>query len=304
MISVLIFTKNEEQDLPGCLHSVAGLEDVHVFDSLSTDRTCEIARRFGATVHQREFDNYASQKNAGLRSVTFRHPWVLLLDADERVPQPLAEELRDFAAHAPLGVSAARLRRKDFFMGTWLRHAQISPFYIRLVRPERAHFEREVNEVMKVEGDVVDLSQPFDHFPFSKGISHWIQKHNLYSTLEARVALYGAGGAQKCSLRKALFARDFNERREHQKALFLKLPFRPWLKFWYMMVVRRAFLDGRTGLTYVGLQCIYEYFIVLKIREIQAHRRSIAAELSPSVSASGLDRPGAPKRVTSSEWGI
>src|SRR5262245_57359665 len=147
MISVLIFTKNEEQDLPGCLQSVAWSENVHVFDSFSTDRTCEIARHFGAAVHQREFDNYASQKNAGLRSVTFRHAWVLLLDADERVPQPLAEEMRNFAANAPNTVSAARLRRRDFFLGTWLKHAQISPFYIRLVRPERAHFEREVNEV-------------------------------------------------------------------------------------------------------------------------------------------------------------
>src|SRR5262249_37614154 len=157
-------------------------------------RTCEIARHFGAAVHQREFDNYASQKNAGLRSVTFRHPWVLLLDADERVPQPLAEELRDFAAHAPAGGNAARRRRKDVFLGTCMKHAQISPFYIRLVRPEGAHFERVVNEVMKVDGDLVDLSQPFDHFPFSKGISHWIQKHNLYSSMEARLAWDGAGG--------------------------------------------------------------------------------------------------------------
>src|SRR6266852_4190195 len=95
MISVLVCTKNEEQDLPGCLLSVAWSDDVHVFDSFSTDQTCEIAKRSGAAVHQREFDGYASQKNAGLHSVTFRHPWTLLLDADERVPESLAKELCD-----------------------------------------------------------------------------------------------------------------------------------------------------------------------------------------------------------------
>ena len=285
MISVLIFTKNEEQDLPDCLQSAAWSDDVHVFDSFSTDRTCEIAGCFGTTVHQREFDNYASQKNAGLHSVQFRYPWVLLLDADERVPEPLAQEMRQFVVSAPSGVSAARLRRRDFFMGTWLKHAQISPFYIRLVRPGRAHFEREINEVLKVKGDVVDLRQPFDHFPFSRGMGHWIHKHNLYSTMEARLVCGASTGAENCSLRKALFAKDFNERRGHQKALFFKLPFRPGLKFCYMMLVRRAFLDGRAGIAYTVLQCIYEYFIVLKTRELQARRLPTPGELAPSKSS-------------------
>src|SRR5262245_26814490 len=282
MISILIFTKNEEQDLPGCLQSVAWSDDVHVFDSFSTDRTCEIARRFGATVHQREFDNYASQKNAGLHSVPLRYPWTLLLDADERIPAALANEMRDFAARAPNAVSAARLRRRDFFLGTWLKHAQISPFYIRLVRPERAHFEREVNEVMKVEGRVVDLRGPFDHFPFSKGIGHWVQKHNLYSTMEAR--LVSEGATQSSSLWRAIFAKDFNERRGHQKAIFFRLPFRPARKFCYMMLIRRAFLDGRAGITYAMLQCIYEYLIVLKTRELAAGQSAASAKASRSLT--------------------
>jgi glycosyltransferase involved in cell wall biosynthesis len=298
MISVLIFSRNEEQDLPGCLHSVAWSDDVHLFDSLSTDGTCEIARRFGAAVHQREFDNFASQKDAGLHSVRFRHPWVLLLDADERVPEPLANELRDFEAQATPGVNAARLRRRDFFMGTWLKHAQLSPFYIRLVRPEQAHFEREVNEVLKVDGKIVDLLQPFDHFPFSKGISHWILKHNLYSSMEARLVCDGAASLRHCSLKRALFAKDFNERRGHQKALFFKMPFRPALKFCYMMIIRGAFLDGRAGITYALLQCIYEYFIVLKSRELQAIRTSASSDLHvPDALTASMkdDPPGASK---------
>ncbi|HEX4644535.1 MAG TPA: glycosyltransferase family 2 protein [Verrucomicrobiae bacterium] len=269
MISVLILTKNEEQDLPACLDSVSWSGDVHVFDSNSTDRTVEIAQKSGARVTQREFDNYASQRNAALHGLIFCHEWVLLLDADERVPAPLAREMRDFAGIAPVSLAAARLRRRDFFMGTWLKHAQLSPFFIRLVRPERVRYEREVNEVIQVDGAIFDLQNPYDHFPFSKGLRHWIEKHNTYSTMEAKVAADSRNGERHYSLRTALWAGDFNERRVHQKGLFLKLPFRPFIKFFYLMIVRRAFLDGRAGITYAVLQSIYEYFIILKVREME-----------------------------------
>jgi glycosyltransferase involved in cell wall biosynthesis len=270
LISVVIFTKNEEQDLPGCLQSVSWSDDVHVFDSFSTDQTVPIASRSGAKIQQRKFDNFASQKNAALRELHFRYVWVLLLDADERVPARLVDEMKQFIATAPPVVSAARLRRRDFFMGTWLKHAQISPFYIRLVRPEKASYEREVNEVMKVDGEIWDLNEPFDHFPFSKGIARWVDKHNSYSTMEARLAAGSQGPASHYSWTRAMFAKDFNERRYHQKGLSLKLPFRPLLKFAYMMLIRRAFFDGRAGIAYAFLQSFYEYLIVLKTRELAA----------------------------------
>lgn len=271
LISIVIFTKNEEQDLPGCLQSVSWSDDIHVFDSFSTDQTVQIASRSGAKVQQRKFDNFASQKNAALRELHFRYVWVLLLDADERIPAPLVAQMKQFIATASPVVSAGRLRRRDFFMGTWLKHAQISPFYIRLVRPEKAAYEREVNEVMKVDGEIWDLSEPFDHFPFSKGIAHWVDKHNSYSTMEARLAAGSHGHPGGYSWTRAIFAKDFNERRYHQKGLSLKLPFRPLMKFAYMMLIRRAFVDGRAGITYAFLQSFYEYLIVLKTRELAAN---------------------------------
>ena len=184
--SILVLTKNEEQDLAGCLRSVAWSDDIHVFDSFSSDGTPEIARSLGANLTQRRFDGYAAQRNAALHGLKFQHPWVLILDADEHLPAASAEALACFLAEAPEDVAACRLRRRDYFLGTWLAHAQISPFYIRLVRPEKVHYEREINEVLKVDGAVQDLDAPFDHFPFSKGIRHWLDKHNLYSTMEAR----------------------------------------------------------------------------------------------------------------------
>jgi glycosyltransferase involved in cell wall biosynthesis len=266
-ISVLILTKNEERDLPGALASVAWSDDIHVFDSESTDRTAEIARAAGAQVHTRAFDDYATHRNAAFQ-LPFKHPWVFLLDADERPTAELSAEMQRVVAEAPANTAGFRLRRRDFLFGRWLKHAQISPFYIRLVRPERAKYTRAINEVLEVDGPVAELLHPLDHFPFSKGIAHWVAKHNTYSTMEAEL-IVRQQGLQNPSLRTALRDPDFHTRRLHQKALFYRMPGRPLIKWCYMMFLRGAILDGAAGVTYATLQSIYEYLIVLKTKELR-----------------------------------
>ncbi|HZF29342.1 MAG TPA: glycosyltransferase family 2 protein [Gammaproteobacteria bacterium] len=268
-ISILVLTKNEEQDLPACLDSVAWSDDVHVFDSCSTDRTAEIAAARGARVTRRPFDGFASQRNAALHGLPFEHGWVLTLDADERVPLPLARALAAFVDDPPDDVAACRIRRRDFLGRTWLERSQISPYYVRLVRPHRVRYRREVNEVLDVDGAIHDLAEPFDHYPFSKGMRHWLDKHNVYSSMEASCALDSRRGETPFSLRKAFLASDFNERRFHQKELFYRMPLRPFAKFLYVYFWRRGFLDGSAGFTYATLQAIYEYMIVLKARELE-----------------------------------
>jgi glycosyltransferase involved in cell wall biosynthesis len=268
MISVLILTRNEQRDLPGCLSSAAWSDDIHVFDSFSTDETVAIAKAAGAYVHQRTFDDYATHRNAALATIPFKHPWVLLLDADERPTPELSREMQQVVTAASDETSGFRMRRRDFLFNTWLKHAQISPFYIRLVRPERSRYTRAVNEVIEVEGVIADLSYPLDHYPFSKGIAHWLNKHNLYSTMEAEL-IHRQQGLQNPSLKAALSDPDFHIRRLHQKAIFYRLPGRPVIKWLYMMFLRGAILDGPAGFTYATLQSIYEYFIVLKTRELQ-----------------------------------
>ena len=265
-ISVLVLTRNEQADLPGCLASVAWADDIHVLDSESTDATVRIATGLGARVTSRPFDGYASQRNFGLR-LPFKHPWVLTLDADERVPAELATEMRAFVQSAPPAVAAARMRRRDIWWGQWLKHAQISPFYVRLLRVGRGYYEREINEVLVVDGAIANLHSTFDHFPFSKGLDHWIGKHNQYSRMEAE--LIASGNVITPSWKTALFGADFNQRRVHQKAIFYRLPGRPLIKFLYMVLARRAFLDGAAGLRYATLQSIYEYMIVLKVKELE-----------------------------------
>lgn len=267
MISVLILTRDEAQTLPDCLASVAWSNDVHVLDSLSTDGTQQIAKDAGARVTERAFDGYATQRNAGL-ALSFRHEWVLILDADERPTPELSAEMQAAVLTAPDTLSAFRVQRRDFLWGTWLRHAQLTPTYIRLVRRGRVRYIREINEVLQVDGPVSDLSAPLNHFPFLKGMSWWLQRHNRYSTAEAELLANGTAVAN-ASWRQALQGKSLQDRRAAQKAIFYKLPGRPLIKWLYMMFVRGAVLDGSAGWTYATLQAFYEYMIEVKRREIQ-----------------------------------
>ena len=273
MISVLILTRNEEQDLPGCLDSVAWCDDVHVFDSESTDRTAAIAKARGAHVTTRTFDGYARQRNAALQ-LPFRYPWVLVLDADERPTPELSAEMQIAVQTASAAIAAFRLQRRDFLWGTWLKHAQLTPFYVRLLRPERVHYVRDINEIVEVNGTIGELTAPLDHLAFSKGLSHWVTKHNLYSTKEAELLASG-DAIRGASVKQALFARNFHERRVAQKAIFYELPGRPLIKWIFMIFIRRAVLDGRAGITYATLQAFYEYLIETKRREILRRQRGM-----------------------------
>lgn len=269
MISILILTKNEQQDLPGCLASVTWCDDVHVFDSFSDDDTVKIALAAGAKVTQRKFDNWSAHQNWGLKNILFKYPWVLYIDADERVSEQLRDNLLRLDTTEAGGIVAYEIQRRDFaWDGTWLKHAQMSPYYMRFFRPERMKYERLVNPVSIPDGDVAKIEGFLDHYPFSKGIRFWIQRHLSYADMEAATRLEDIKGDVNFSLAKALFSREFSEKRYHQKGLFYKMPGRPFIKWMYMVVFRRAFLDGKAGVTYATLQSIYEYFIVLKTREL------------------------------------
>jgi glycosyltransferase involved in cell wall biosynthesis len=273
MISVLILTKNEQQNLPGCLESVAWSDDIHVYDSSSTDATQQIARDYGAHVTERPFDNWAAHQNWGLANIPFRHPWVFYIDADERVTPTLLESLRA-AVENPGANVAFRVRRRDFLDGTWLKHVQASPFYMRLFRPEKMRYERLVNPVSIPDGPVGELTGYLDHFPFSKGVGDWLGRHNKYAAFEAQQIVANQQARESFSLRAAFFEKDFHRRRYHQKELLYRLPARPLAKFLLLYVAKGGFLDGRAGLRYSILQSFYEYMIVLKTDELRAAVRT------------------------------
>jgi glycosyltransferase involved in cell wall biosynthesis len=289
MISVLILTKDEEQDLAGCLESVAWADDVHVLDSYSSDRTLEIARPTGAQITQRHFDDWSSHQNWGLANIPFRHRWVFYVDADERATPKLAASIQQ-AVRNPGDKVAFRIQRRDFWGDRWLKHVQASSFYIRLFRPENMHYERLVNPVSIVDGPVGELAGYLDHYPFSKGITHWLNRHNSYSSLEASQIIQNRAASRSFSLGQALLGKDTNQRRYHQKELFYRMPARPFLKFLLLYVGKRGFLDGSAGFHYALLQSCYEYMIVLKTKELARKATAPAAFRQTAVSSSATGR--------------
>jgi len=275
-VSVLILTLNEEINIGACLDSLAWCDDIVVLDSLSKDRTREIAEQRGARVVTRAFDNWSAHQNWAVSNIPFRHPWVLYLDADERCEEELHREALQVAQPgAP--EAAFRIRRKDFFMGRWLKHAQLYPTWlVRLFRPDRIRYERLVNPVAVVDGPIGELTAHIIHYPFSHGVSHWIERHNRYSDMEAiEAAKVRRGGDDAAAPAGSVWSRDPNERRRALKDVFFRMPARPLVKFAYYYAWRRGFLDGKAGLTYATLQAMYEYMIACKGAEIERRRRGL-----------------------------
>jgi len=265
-ISVVILTLNEEVNLPGCLESIAWSDDVVVFDSHSTDRTVEIANEHGARVVQREFDNYATQRNAALHEVSYKYDWLLMVDADERWPADLGREMTA-AVQAESNVTLYHFLRKDMFMGRWLKRSSGYPTWAgRLMKIDSSSVQREINEEYHTEGEKGYLQGHFIHYPFNKGIAYWFERHNRYSTMEAQKLLQET--RQPWDWRH-LLSRDPAQRRKCVKQLVYRLPGRPAIMFFGLYFLRFGFLDGRAGFHYCLMRAVYEYMIALKMREIK-----------------------------------
>jgi len=274
-VSVLVLTYNEELNLPDCLASAAWSDDLHVVDSGSTDATVEIARRFGAKVYVHPFENFSAQRNWALRNAAFRHEWVLVLDADERTPSDLAEEMQRAAAQAPQEIAGFEMRRKVFFMGSWIKYAgQFNHFwFLRLFRHRQTRYEdRSVNEYPLVEGEVRRLQGALLH-ENRKPVRDLMAKYRQYAALEARETLKLLGHQADTGL-PARWRGTPAERRRWLKHLHLRLPFRGLRKFLYLFLWRGGILDGVPGLVFCVLMAAQEFMLA---GELRALKRASAA---------------------------
>lgn len=272
-ISALILTYNEEKNLPACLESLTWCDDVVVFDSFSTDRTVEIAQAAGARVVQRIFDNEKNQREASLKS-GFKHPWVYNPDADEITPPDLRDEIISVVSDPARSAVAYRVRFKTMFMGHWIKHSSLYPTWVvRLFRPEKVSFSRNINLHYIVDGQQGQLENHFEHRTFNKGLNAWFEKHNRYSWYEALEAIKSL---ENSSVPWADLISSSEVRRRHAlKEISFRLPFRPTLRFLYMYILRFGFLDGWAGLTYCRLLAIYEYMIVLHMKELNRRNNGL-----------------------------
>jgi len=263
----MIFTLNEEIHLTRCLDSLKWCGDVVVVDSFSHDRTEEICRGFGARFFQHEFTGFGDQRNWALQNTSPKFEWVLILDADERVPFELTLELASVLPRVPDSVGAFRLRRRFYMWGRWLRYSSLYPSWVvRLVRRDRVRYaNRGHAETQDVIGDVRDLKGDLIDENL-KGIDEWFERQNRYARKEAEFEL--AVDSQPLKLRDMMSGNPL-ARRKAVKRLAAKLPARPLIYFLYSYLWRRGFLDGKDGLVFCMMRALYQGMVEAKKHDLQ-----------------------------------
>jgi len=274
LLSVLIITYNEEIHLEHCLRSLAGwVDEIFVVDSFSTDRTVEIARSFGAHVVQHEFQYHAQQKNWALSNLPLHGEWILLLDADERVPTSLREEILAKIG-VPSQLNAFWMRYRLMFYGKWIRHCGWYPVWIlRLVRRSVVSIEdRRIDEHAVVPGTTGYLKNDLIHENF-RDMHAWIAKHNCYSSRSAAMFL----GHETSGVEPKLFGNQAERKRFIKEKIWRHLPARGLLYFFYLYIVRLGFLDGRLGLLFCTMRGIFEHFNSVKLWELEHFKQGAPA---------------------------
>lgn len=279
-VSVLIPAKNEEENLTACLESVARANEVFVVDSQSTDETCAIADRYGAKVVQFHFNGrWPKKKNWALDNLPFSNEWVLIVDCDERITPELWDEIAIAIQNEQY--SGYYLNRRIFFLGTWLRHGGRYPDWnLRLFRHAKGRYENlkteeirntgdnEVHEHVVLDGPVGYLKHDMLHEDY-RDMYQWLARHNRYSNWEARVYLNLLTGMGDQDTIGANLLGDSVQRKRFLKKIWVRLPFKPFLRFILVYILQRGFLDGFAGYTYARLISQYEYQIGVKLFELR-----------------------------------
>ena len=273
-VSILIPIKNEAANLSRCLGCVRWVDEIFVVDSQSTDGSIEIAERSGARVVQFSFNvTWPKKKNWALENLPFRNEWVFILDADEVLPEEAASEFATAIAQAD-EIAGYWINRRFMFMGRWLKHAYYPNWNLRLFRHSLGRYEKlteaetnsgdnEVHEHVIVPGPTARLRTEMDHYAFPS-VEVFVEKHNRYSNWEARVAADEYLSASSGKLRSEMV-----DRRRKLKLLSHRLPFRPLLRFLYIYIWQKGFLDGREGYYFARLHAMYEFLCVAKTRELR-----------------------------------
>jgi glycosyltransferase involved in cell wall biosynthesis len=278
-VSVIIPVKNEERNIAACLESVAWADEVWVVDSHSTDRTIEIARERGARVAQFDYQGgYPKKKNWALANLPFKHDWILIVDADERVTPELEVEIRTILS-SPDRADGYYVNRKLIFLGRWIRHCGWYPSWnMRLFKHRLGRYEKldtedventgdvEAHEHVVLDGRSAYLNHDLLHEDF-KSIYHFVERHNRYSNWEARVYANYARGAHGSNDIGASFFGSPLERKRFIKRLWARMPGRPLVRFFWMYLLRLGFLDGRPGLIFCTLMSMHEAVISAKLYE-------------------------------------
>lgn len=269
-LAVIILTYNEEANIAQALDSVSGwANEIFILDSLSSDRTLEIAEKYGCHIAQNKFANYAKQRNFALDHLPITSEWVLFLDADEWLSEELKKEISALIATSPIE-NGFYIKRRLIWMGRWIRRGYYPSWQLRLFRHGKGHCEnRAVNEHLIVEGATGHLLNDFTD-ENKKGVSDWIAKHNGYATREAQELLNTRSVRGYQEIDVSLFGSQAQRRRWLRYKVWNNLPplIRPFFYFIYRYILLGGFLDGREAFIFHFLQALW-YPLLIDIKYLE-----------------------------------
>lgn len=246
-LSVCIICFNEEHNIRRCLKSAAWADEIIVADSMSEDKTVEIAKEYTDSVFQRPWTGYEGQKNFALQQA--HGNWILSLDADEEISEALRDEIK-VKINETSAKDGYRIPRHSFYQGRWINHSGFYPDrQLRLFKRERGRWTGgRVHERVEVKGSLGVLENDLLHYPYRGVICGQLQTVNSFS---------------------GLIAEDMYEKgkRYHFSLLLL----RPLFKFMEVYMLKRGFLDGRAGFI-IAVSSAYAMFVrYVKLWEIENH---------------------------------
>jgi glycosyltransferase involved in cell wall biosynthesis len=225
-LSACVLTLNARERVEPCVASLGFADEILVLDSGSTDGTAELCRGLGCRVEEHVFQDYATQRN--LCAALAKHDWVLFVDADERVDAELAEAIQEALRAGPPPVPAFALRRRNHYLGRWLRHGAWEPdLVVRLYDRGHARWEGAVHERLRLDASVRPRLLPgtLEHRSF-RTLSEQLERLDRYTSMAA-------------------------ERPVRWPLLHLIL--RPPARFLRAYVLKLGFLEGRVGLVQAGM---------------------------------------------------
>lgn len=286
-LTIIILTKNEEQNLEKCVRSFKGCASrIAVIDSYSSDGTVELAKKLGAEVYEHPFENHAEQFNWALDNIGLDTEWVMKVDADEEFTAELAEEIKEKLDRLPDTINGVVLRRRVYFMGKWLKYGGMYPQ--RLLRIFRfGHGMSEIKQMDEhlviTDGNTVEFRHDFSDNN-NKSLEWWIDKHNWYSNkevLDRQMREDSVNGKEPAGAAKSSLQAKIKRTIKNHGYYSLPKFFRAHLYFIYRYYFRMGFLDGTEGKIFTFLQAYwYRYLVDAKMYECEIYNMKIKKQAS------------------------
>lgn len=282
LLTIVIPVKNEEKNLPACLENVREFEHVVLVDSGSTDDTRkvfdEMVARWSRSDHPAAWDwvafkwdgKFPKKRNWVLRNYTFKTPWVLFLDADERLTEVWKREAADLLSSPDAErFDVIKCYYDNWFMDRLLRHGDLMQ-KTAMVRVGAAEYERiEEDAWSSLDMEIHEHLQP--RRVNAEGEIHARLEHHDRRSLESYYAKHEQYANWEANRYRALKG-DFSRLTRRQQIKYSMI-LKPWFGFAYFCAcyfLKRGFLDGYPG--YVFARGKMRYF--RKIR-----RKILAADV-------------------------